>query len=82
MKKIEALLLVHPCLGDNLQTAADTFDADSESAFDLAVGGGGPAGHLPAQGSGRLGAANFDMARALVLGFEKEEPCSAHREAG
>lgn len=81
MKKIEALLLVHPCLGDNLQTAADTF-ADSESAFDLAVGGGGPAGHLLAQGSGRLGAANFDMARALVLGFETEEPCSARREAG
>ena len=79
MKKIEALLLVHPCLEENLQTVADTFE-DFPWAFDQVV-----VGEL-AERSLALGyeppdEASFDKPRVTDFAVEREKTCSARRVA-
>lgn len=73
MKKIEALQLVHPCLGRNLQTAADTLGGFLW-VFDPAVGE--QAERLPSPGYVRLDVASFGTGRVIGSVAEREKACS------
>lgn len=79
MKKIEALLVEHPCLEDSRYTAAGTSE-DLPSAFDLAADG--PIAHWLVLGFEGLGGVGSHTARAIELEAEMMGQHFGHCVAG